>query len=102
MSAAKGIAWDLQPLGKITDAELARRLGCTAEAVWIARKNRGIPSLRRIRAKVAASDLADLPFGCLHDREISREFGFSVVDGDCSLPEMTFEPPKLISEKLAS
>ena len=39
-----GIDWDAVPLGKVPDAEIARGLRCTDEAVRRARKSRGIPA----------------------------------------------------------
>lgn len=38
----KNIDWDAQPLGKIPDVELAKRLGVSLASVWSARKKRGI------------------------------------------------------------
>ena len=36
------INWDSQPLGKVTDLMLAQKLGVTPQAVYSARKSRGI------------------------------------------------------------
>lgn len=41
------IAWDDQPLGEIPDAELARRIGVSRQAVAAARAARGIPAAPR-------------------------------------------------------
>jgi AraC-like DNA-binding protein len=38
----KNIDWDAQPLGKMSDPELARRLGCSPSSVAKQRKKRGI------------------------------------------------------------
>lgn len=43
----RGIVWDAQPLGNMTDRELARRLRVNTETVRSARKRRGITSFRR-------------------------------------------------------
>jgi transposase-like protein len=40
--AAKGIDWDAQPLGKMSDAQIARDLGVHHTTVQLARKRRGI------------------------------------------------------------
>lgn len=44
----RGIDWDKQPLGKVPDRALARRLGVAKSVVFKARERRGIePSSRR-------------------------------------------------------
>lgn len=37
------VNWDEQPLGKVSDRELARQLGCSAATVCRHRNDRGIP-----------------------------------------------------------
>lgn len=43
----RGVGWDRQPLGRVTDTALAIRVGVTQNAVATARRRRGIPSLPR-------------------------------------------------------
>lgn len=45
--AARGIDWDAQPLGQVTDKALAAQLGCHTNSVLNARKRRGIGPARR-------------------------------------------------------
>ena len=45
-----GIVWDAQPLGRVSDKELAKRLGVSANAVCGARQRRGIPGKGRQNA----------------------------------------------------
>jgi hypothetical protein len=51
VSANRGIAWDEQPLGVVSDAELSRVLGVRTSAVWRARTHRGIACARSRRAR---------------------------------------------------
>jgi len=44
--------WDRQPLGGISDGQIARRLGCVPSAVWFARARRGIAPFREYRSRV--------------------------------------------------
>ncbi len=59
MAAKRGIDWDSQPLGKVTDAELARRLGVHETVVAGARTRRYIQSHRKSRG-------ATIPDSALH------------------------------------
>jgi hypothetical protein len=43
------INWEEQPLGEVTDAELAKELGVSVKSVFCARKKRGIPATRERR-----------------------------------------------------
>jgi ribosomal protein L35AE/L33A len=43
----KGIDWDSQPLGEVSDASIARAVGCSAVAVYYARRRRGIAAPAR-------------------------------------------------------
>lgn len=36
--------WDAQPLGELSDREIARRVGCHYETVRLQRRARGIPA----------------------------------------------------------
>lgn len=47
----KGIDWDAQPLGKISDAELSKKLGVSRHTVYQSRKGRGIPAAWRKKKK---------------------------------------------------
>lgn len=65
-----GINWDAQPLGKVSDAELARRNGVSAAAVFGARKRRGIKIEGRI-------DWDSQPLGQISDSELATKLGVS-------------------------
>jgi DNA-binding MarR family transcriptional regulator len=59
-SNPKGIAWDEQPLGEVPDHVIARRLGCSVQAVYGARKRRGIAALRGQRSdRILARAIVD-------------------------------------------
>ncbi len=66
---AKGINWDAQPLGEVTDKQLAKKLGVTQPAVWYARTCRGIRPFRvggeierlQTRKERAAEHMAAIP-----------------------------------------
>lgn len=76
MGARKNIDWDHQPLGEISDYELAQKLGCSAVAVCAARKARGIAPLQRHRARCdPAPFLSQL--GTVPDRAIAADHGIT-------------------------
>ncbi len=65
------INWDLHPLGKVSDGEIARKLGVTPSSVQKARQRRGIaanPNLERY-------DWAEQPLGKITDSELARRLG---------------------------
>jgi hypothetical protein len=67
-----GIDWDQQPLGRVTDNALARRLGVNFGTVWQARRRRGIARYRR--GAVDRAGLAHL-LGQVTDLELARRLG---------------------------
>lgn len=52
------IDWSAQPLGQISDLEIARRLGCAVSAVWSARRRLAIPVAPRRHAERNATIVA--------------------------------------------
>lgn len=64
MAANKGINWDDQPLGKMPDARLARKLGVGQTTVCEARKRRGIPVYRGGRQRPGDATPAHPPASC--------------------------------------
>lgn len=72
MVARLEIDWDREPLGEVSDAELARKWRCSHCTVWRARKARGIPPQRPATSQLAqdrhesvSSTLADCLLGVL-------------------------------------
>lgn len=70
----KNIEWDKQPLGQVTDQELADKLGVSVSAVCKARNRRGIPGTRECRKKINI-DWDSQPLGKEFDSVIARELG---------------------------
>lgn len=66
------IDWDNQPIGEVTDAELARRLGVTREAVYDARTRRAISAVPR-----SSVDWDQVRFGEEPDGRLARALGVS-------------------------
>lgn len=52
----KEIDWDIQPLGKIADRDLADILNCRHQLVAYQRKKRGIPKPKKIRIGLSEED----------------------------------------------
>ena len=73
MCAPRGIKWDRQPLGKVSDTVLARKLGVDPNAVFAARRRRGIESAPRRGA--LGIDWDAQPLGIDTDREIAERLG---------------------------
>jgi hypothetical protein len=76
------IDWTAQPLGKITDAALAKRLGVTTAVVTHTRRKLGIPGLRvvndaeRLAGPGAGKiDWSVQPLGKMSDRDLARLLG---------------------------
>jgi DNA-binding MarR family transcriptional regulator len=67
----KGIDWDKQPLGEVTDSALARTLGVAQPTVTRARAARGIVAF----ADKGKIDWNDQPFGKLQDKDLARILG---------------------------
>jgi len=80
VSRPLNIDWDKQPLGQVSDAVLARRLGCSPFNVAQVRRRRGITAYRFLhgdprRRKV--SEWSAVPLGTRTDVDIARELGVS-------------------------
>ena len=74
LESRKWIDWDAQPLGQISDAELARRLDVTPTAVGIARNKRGIQGLR---TKPSVIVWTKKLFGKSTDAALAKRLGVS-------------------------
>lgn len=73
-SGPKGIDWEAQPLGQMTDRELARQIGCTHTAVRVQRVKRGIPP-SGTQGRPKPIDWSSLPLGQKPDSVIARQIG---------------------------
>jgi len=71
------IDWDAQPLGRIEDRVLARRLGCTSQAVYYQRKRRGIAALRPQRQRCNPEMFSGELGTGVTDREIATKYGLT-------------------------
>jgi Mn-dependent DtxR family transcriptional regulator len=67
------VDWDNQPLGDVTDAEIARRLGVDPSTVGKARRSRGIKAKRPYRK----TDWNKEPLGKISDSDIARALSVS-------------------------
>lgn len=74
----KGIDWDAQPLGDVTDREIAERLGVTATAVTYARIKRGIPAYAQRTSPLGIEWDAE-PLGQEPDGTIAERLGVHVA-----------------------
>ena len=64
-------------LGRFTDAEIARRTGRSNSAVWLRRKQLGIPPVPKANYRPwTAAEIALL--GTMSDKEFAARFGHSV------------------------
>ena len=61
MGTHAGITWDAQPLGRVPDQDLARRLGVTPGSVRQARYSRGIPAMPRGRVERLGAVIGEEP-----------------------------------------
>jgi hypothetical protein len=82
MTNSSAIDWTAQPLGKITDAALAKRLSVTTAVVTHTRRKLGIPGLRVVNdAKRLAGpgagkiDWSVQPLGKMSDRDLAKILG---------------------------
>lgn len=78
----RDIDWDSQPLGEVSDEEIARRLGVGSSTVGRKRQERGIPPLREDKAS-KGTDYSNVPLGRIPDAEIAEALGLdarSVAD----------------------
>lgn len=73
MTSRKNINWDAQPLGVLTDSEIASRLGVSVAAVGVARRKRGIS--RAVTLCYSGIDWTTVDFENKSDGQISRELG---------------------------
>jgi hypothetical protein len=72
---ARGINWDAQPLGRMTDGALAKRLGVARATVYGARTFRGIkPAV----APPAHRFWGKRRLGRVPDRVIAKQYGVTV------------------------
>jgi len=69
----KYVDWDVQPLGEVSDSELARKLGVDRSTVSSARRNRGIATNRQYK-KI---DWTQEPLGKIPDSDVARALGVS-------------------------
>jgi transcriptional regulator with XRE-family HTH domain len=72
--ARRPIDWNAQPLGRQSDCEIARRLGVSYTAVWLARQERGIPPFVRHPIEWDAQPLGEIP-----DPELAARLGVTVA-----------------------
>lgn len=75
MAKIKGINWEEQPLGQVSDKEIAEKLGVNPESVRLARKKRGIPCIPGRGKQV---DWDKEPLGIIPDTEIAKKLGITV------------------------
>lgn len=71
--ANRGIDWDTQPLGRVSDHEIARRLGVCASVVQRARTKRKIkPLTGGLVSAPIGIDWGEQPLGEVSDHELAR------------------------------
>lgn len=68
MSSKKKINWNKQPLGKVSDRSLAKKLGVAQPTVWRARTSRGIQAYPRSKVLKVTSSLKKI------DQKKQRKF----------------------------
>lgn len=75
----RGIDWSAVPnLGKVADVVIAGRLGCSQQAVQLARKAAGIPPFRHVRPMNRSVDWSKVEgMGERSDGELAQELGVS-------------------------
>lgn len=69
--------WDAQPFGKVSDNEIARRLGCSSSLVIYHRKKRGIAPFTQTNRNKGIDWNSQL-LGILTDGELARRLGCHV------------------------
>ncbi len=69
------IDWSAQPLGKVSDVSIARRLNCSVTAVQRARMSRGIPAYANVIKPAVVIDWSKIPLGAMSDTTIFSLFG---------------------------
>jgi hypothetical protein len=70
------VNWDAQPLGILSDSQIARNLGLAKVTVWRERNMRGVPPAQRNRAP--GIDWDRQPLGRVSDRQLSRMLGVTM------------------------
>lgn len=71
----KGINWDLEPLGQISDCELAKKLGVHSSSVRKARIKRNIISFRPMPDYFNKINWEEQPLGEMSDADLARQMG---------------------------
>jgi len=79
----KWIQWDKQPLGQMTDAQLAKQIGVTPIAVFLARRKRDIPAFTRQQSSGKSSGRGiqkgiqwdKQPLGQMSDPRLAKQLG---------------------------
>ena len=81
MSQKKGIDWDEQPLGKVSDASLAKTMGVSTQTVGAARRYRNIKPFVKCSRK--GIDWDAQPLGEISDSSLATKLGVgqSIVSG---------------------
>lgn len=84
----KGIDWDSQPLGKFSDAEIAKRVGVAKKTVTGARRRRGIPGFippsQPLKPKLPKPSVEEIqrefwdsqPLGKMSDVDLAKLTGY--------------------------
>lgn len=78
MARPRAINWDAEPLGRESDAEIARRLACSQSSVAMARARRCIPAAGRPEPPTAGIDWDAQPLGQVRDAALARALGIPV------------------------
>lgn len=73
-SVLPAIDWDKQPIGKVSDGEIAERLSVSSVTVRRARTDRGIPAFRVGYREFNWAEHRDL-LGTMSDRELAERIG---------------------------
>jgi hypothetical protein len=73
-AAVTDVDWDNEPLGQVSDQELAKRHNVSSSTVFLARTRRGIPPFQVASLGI---DWDAQPFGKVTDAELGRKLGVS-------------------------
>lgn len=77
MSYHKGINWDLEPLGKVSDCQLSKKLGVNSGTVRKARLSRNIKPFRSMPEYFNKINWDEQPLGQINDSELARKLKVS-------------------------